>query len=226
MKKEKSEKTGKQKSILPGVMLIALFAAVIVFVVMLNAEKNALTAYEKGFVLMAKTDIPKGELIREDNLEKYFVKKEIDKTLIPGKAVIESRQLPGLIVDDDIDSGAMITESMFSKVSDMAKGINKPVVAGLKADDLYQAVGGVLRAGDRINIYTITLGTAGEDPEVVLAWKDVYVQQVFDSAGNIISGDDKTTAAQRLNIFLEEDSTEQFYKQLSLGTLRVVKIWE
>lgn len=226
MKKEKTEKTRTQKSILPGAMLIALLAAAIVFVVMLNAEKNALTAYEKGTVLLAKTDIPKGELIREDDIEKYFEEKEIDKTLIPEKSVIEKGQLIGLVVDNDIDSGAMITESMFSPVSEVAEGIAHPVLAGLKADDLYQAVSGVLRAGDRINIYTITAGSVGEDPEVVLAWKNVYVQQVFDSTGNIISGDDKTTAVQRMNIFLEEDSTEQFYTQLSQGTLRVVKIWE
>lgn len=30
-----------------------------------------------------------------------------------------------------------------------------PVIAGCKADDLYQIVGGVLRAGDRINIYQV-----------------------------------------------------------------------
>lgn len=44
MKKEKKEK----RSILPGVIIVSLLVAAVVYAVLLNAEKTALSDYEKG----------------------------------------------------------------------------------------------------------------------------------------------------------------------------------
>lgn len=43
MKKEKKEK----RSILPGVIIVSLLVAAVVYAVLLNAEKTALSDYEK-----------------------------------------------------------------------------------------------------------------------------------------------------------------------------------
>ena len=109
-------------------------------------------------------------------------------------------------------------EDMFEKLNDITAQMSEPVVAGLRADDLYQVVGGVLRAGDRIHIYRVN-----EEGEAVLAWENVYIQGVFDQSGTTISNDDRNTAAQRINVYLDKKMVEAFYSWLNAGTLRIVK---
>jgi hypothetical protein len=57
-----------------------------------------------------------------------------------------------------------------------------------------------------------------------LAWEEVYVQQVFDSAGKSIPNGDKTSIAQRINVYLDKADVETFYSGLAMGNLRVVKV--
>ena len=52
------------------------------------------------------------------------------------------------------------------------KDMTQPVVAGFKADDLYQVVGGVLRSGDRINIYQVNENANKGDTSQSLANTD------------------------------------------------------
>lgn len=214
MKKDK-----KERSILPGVIIVSLLVAVIVYVVMLNAEKTALSDYEKGTVYVTTKPVPKGTLITAD----YITQKEVDKSLIPSGAVSNPEDLTDLISVYAVDQGSIITTGMFTAVNDITKDMTQPVVAGFKADDLYQVVGGVLRSGDRINIYQVT-----DDnwTDASLVWGNVFVQEVFDSAGAVISTSDSTTPAQRVNIYMDNDNVAAFYAALAQGSLRVVKICE
>ena len=95
------------------------------------------------------------------------------------------------------------------------------VIAGFRAEDLYQVVGGVLRAGDRIHIYCVE--QEEEEQNGKLLWENVFVQQVFDRNGAAIGGDDGTTPAQRVNIYMEKERVADFYAALAQGSLRVVK---
>ena len=81
MKKDK-----KERSILPGVIIVSLLVAVIVYAVMLNAEKTALSDYEKGTVYVTTKPVPKGTMITAD----YITQKEVDKSLIPSGANLTS----------------------------------------------------------------------------------------------------------------------------------------
>ena len=233
MKKDK-----KERSILPGVIIVSLLVAVIVYAVMLNAEKTALSDYEKGTVYVTTKPVPKGTMITAD----YITQKEVDKYLIPSGAVSNPEDLTELISVYAVDQGSIITTGMFTAVNDITKDMTQPVVAGFKADDLYQVVGGVLRSGDRINIYQVnenankgdtSQSLANTDAEgnwtetystASLVWGNVFVQEVFDSAGTVISTADTTTPAQRINIYMDNDNVAVFYAALAQGSLRVVKI--
>lgn len=219
MKKIKGIKL-PQKSILPGAIFSALIVAVIIFLVMLNTEKNMLLDYEKGMIFTTSKSIPQGEVITEKNYMEYFVEKEIDKTLITDVAITSYEQLIGLFPVRAIDKGTMVSKSMFENVNEITKDMKNPVEVGLKADDLYQVVGGILRTGDKIHIYTVE---DSETCEVTLVWPDVYVNKVFDTSGLLIGNEDSTTSASRINVLLEKEYVEEFYKELALGSLRVVK---
>ena len=210
-KPNKWNQTTKNK-IWNGSILAAFIAAAAVFAVMLQTEKRTLAEYEKKEVYVAATDIPRGEEMTQENIEDYVTPLEIDQRIVPGTAVMDRESLYGRITVCDIGQGSVITGEM-----------TEPVIAGFRAEDLYQAVGGVLRAGDRIHIYCIDKDKDdffGENP----GWQNLFVQQVFDQSGNIIPCEDTTTPAQRVNIYLDNKNVEEFYRNLAKGSLRVVKI--
>lgn len=202
-----------------GSIIAALITAIGVFAMMMQMEKNMLLQYEKGMILIATQEIPKGQMITEANASVYFEMLEVDKSCIPKTALTTLEEITEMVPVADIEKGVLVTEGMFEKIDEVTAHMQTPVIAGFKADDLYQVVGGVLRTGDRINIYSVT-----EENQVRLNWKNVFVQQVFDNAGNSIGNEDKQTAAQRINVYMEQGNVEQFYSELASGTLRVVKV--
>lgn len=217
--RKKNIKLINKQNILPGAIAASLLASLFVYLILLNIEKNALSNYEKGSVIVAAANIARGEVFTQDNINQFFVEAEMDKNLIPSSAVTDFATLGQMTAAADVDKGSVITSSMLDNREEMIGSMNKPVVAGFKADDLYQVVSGTIRTGDRIHIYTVDedLNTA------YLVWEDVLVQQVFDTNGNSIPAQDKESAAARVNIVLEEDSVEQFYSELAGGSLRVVR---
>ena len=216
------ERTKKERldRIKTGGTIAALVAAAAVFVCMVQMEKSILTQYEKDVIYTAATVIYKGQVITEDNYREYFVEKELDKSCIPPTALSTPEQLYGLTAVYDIEPGVLLTQGMFESLESIRSELDEPVIAGFKAEDIYQVAGGVLRAGDRIHIYYV------RDQEAVLAWESVYIQQVFDISGKNIEASDKTTAAQRLNIYLDKKDIEAFYAGLVSGSLRAVKVWK
>lgn len=222
--KEKKMNEKKNKSILPGVIVAALLVSVIVYAVLLNAETNALKNYEKKSIYVATKQIPKGQTINEDNYQSYIHLQEVDAKLIPDTAISAPEQLQDLIASYSIDAGTLLTSGMFQSVNEVTKNMKEPVIAGFKADDMYQVVGGVLRAGDRIHIYSVD----EESGETNLKWSSIFVQEVFDQTGTVITTaeEDEKTPAQRINVYMDKSDIEEFYSDLAKGSLRAVKVSE
>ena len=207
-----------------GGVVAALVAAVAVFGVMLQLEKSTLTKYERGTVYVAAVEIPRGQLITEENRGLYFQEKSLDKSLIPETALDSPEQVTGLAAIFDVEPGVLLSGGMFEVLDEVLKDMAEPVVAGFKAEDIYQVAGGVLRAGDRIHIYAVTEDKVSEEKQAVLVWDNIYVQEVFDQAGTRIANGDTVTAAQRINVYLDKKDVETFYSELASGTLRAVKV--
>ncbi len=202
-----------------GSVIAALIAAIALFVTMLQMEKKQLSEFAKGNILVAACRIPEGQLITEKNADSFFQTMELDQKCIPETALTSVEQVKDLITVADIEQGVLLTTGMFEQMDQILSKMKDPVIAGCKADDLYQIVGGVLRCGDRIHIYSVS-----EEGETSLIWQDVFVRQVFDSSGSTIENSDETQPAQRINIALEKEDVEKFYTALAEGSLRVVKV--
>lgn len=215
---KRKKEQGAASKVMAGVSLAALAASVAVFVILTQMEKSMLADYEKGTVYMAAAAIPRGQRITEDNFSEYFSAGELDIRYIPRTALTVPSQVQGLAAVYDVEPGVVLTEGMFEELSDVLGHMREPVIAGFKADDVYQVAGGILRAGDRIHIYSVRAG------EEILSWEEVYIQQVFDASGENIPNGDRTTAAQRVNVYLDKSEVEPFYRGLAQGSLRVVKI--
>ena len=178
-----------------GSILAAFIAAAAVFIIMLQAEKKVLAEYEKITVCVTIDDLPKGESITEDNILNYVQTVDIDRKIVPDTAIKNMDEITGRIAVHRIEKGSVVTRGMLESEEQITEEMEEAVIAGFRAEDLYQAVGGVLRAGDRIHIYCIDKEeTAKEKP----VWKNLFVQQVFDQNGNAIDSGDTTTPAQRI----------------------------
>lgn len=218
MKREQKNKVRKTW-IWNGGIAAALVAAVAVFLVMLQMQENMLAQYEKDIIYVVTKEIPEGQVITAENYDTYMEQKELDKGVVPETALKTVEQIDGLAALYDIEPGTLLTLGMFEQLNQVTAQMQEPVIAGFKAEDMYQVVGGTLRAGDRIHIYNVD-----ENGIATLVWSDVYVQQVFDSAGMSISNKDEITAAQRVNVYMDKVDVELFYSELAVGTLRVAKV--
>lgn len=212
----------KRQRILPGVIFVAFLAALGTFFLLLNMEKNALSAYEKTNVWCAKKELPKGMEISKAGISEYFLQVEVDKNKVPDKSVLSVEELVGKQSEFEISKGTIVTNSMFTNEEQYVLGMEKPVLAGCKGEDLFQLVSGVLRKGDFVHIYTVN----EEWKETYLLWENIMVYQVFDASGNVIAPEDVATPAARVNLLIEEGFAEQFYNELNNGSLRLVKVWE
>ncbi|MBQ2802627.1 MAG: hypothetical protein IJF07_01865 [Lachnospiraceae bacterium] len=204
-----------------GGMIAAFVAAITVFVVMLQIERNMLLQYEKGSIYVAAKEIPKGQLITENNFTEYFVERSLDKSCISETALYSPEQIQGLVAETDIEEGVLLTTGMFEAMNSIVADMREPVIAGVKAEDLYQVAGGILRAGDRIHVYSVD-----EEGGTRLVWENVFIQGVFDQAGRLIGNDDNEAAVWRMNVYLDKKDIVRFYEELATGSLRVVKVYE
>lgn len=216
-RRERPGREGVAEKWKTGGVIAALVSAVAVFAVMLQLEKNMLTRYERGSVYVAAEMIPRGQRITAENAHIYLQEKSLEKSCIPAGALRSREQAEEQAAVFDIEPGLILAESMFESLEDILRGMKEPVVAGFKAEDLYQVAGGVLRAGDRIHIYSVS-----EEGEATPVWANVYVREVFDATGAKIKAGDILTAAQRINIYLDKKDVEAFYSELARGNLRVV----
>ena len=217
MNKREKEK----RNIMPGVILVAFLASIATFFLLLNMEKNALEAYKKVMVWTTKCELAKGLELNNNSIQECFEQVEIDKDRVPGKVIETPETLVGKRTMFVIAQGTILTETMFSDEENYREGMHNPIIAGCKGDDLFQLVSGVLRKGDWVNIYMVN----EELGETYMLWENIMVYQAFDASGNVIPSEDTVTPAARVNLLLEEGYTEQFYKELSTGSLRLVKVW-
>ena len=213
---------GRKRSFWPGVILVSFLAALVTFFVMLQVEKNALSAYEKVVVWCAKSELAMGTEITTVNVEEFFEQKEIDKNQMPDKVVVSLEEIVGKQVAITIPKGSILVTTMLSDVERGLKLLEHPVVVGCKGEDLFQMVSGVLRKGDLVHIYTVD----EEMEQTYLLWENIQVYQVFDASGKLIPATDNTTPATRVNLLLEKGNAEHFFNELNRGSLRLVQVKE
>ena len=202
-----------------GTIFLSFLAAGIVYTAMMQAEKKLMDSYEKGTVYVAKKRISKGDILNAALWQECVERRETDAAIVPSSAITGAPE-EEMAALWSIEPGVILTGGMFEAIPDVVKDMKEPVLAGFRVEDIYQVVGGVLRAGDRIHIYRVDR----EKEEAKLLWRDLYVQEVFDNNGGRIAGEDRNTCAQRMNVYLDREDVEAFYRELSIGEIRVVKV--
>lgn len=218
-KKRNLDKVKRGAGIWIGSITAAFLAAGVIYLVLLEMEKSVLEGYEKKVVFISDESIEKGQRMKMPEIEKSVKSVDVDSKVVPDTAIRNLTEIGERVAAINIEPGVILTAEMFENPQEILASMDNPVIAGFRAEDLYQVAGGILRAGDRIRVYTME-----EDLGTRLLWDELFIQQVFDGAGVSIEKNDTERAAQRINVYLEKEDVESFYNGLALGNLLAVKL--
>jgi len=200
-------------------ILVCLLLTGILFVFLLNVEKRQLGNYEKGLVVVAIEDVADNTEITTENAARYFALEERTLTDIPKAAYTDIHELIGFYAEGGIDKGSMITERMFGKLGSMNADA---VFLSVDMEALDQSVAGTLRAGDRIDIYTVKK-EQDADVAVTEVLSSVVIERSYTGNGLAIQKEDTTSIAQYITIPLHKDTVEAFYEALENKKIQIVK---
>lgn len=218
-KEDKQEKRKAGKENQAGLIAICLGIAGIVFLILLNMEKNLLENYEKQEVVTVYQTLPEGQILDGKNVQNYLKLQEVEKAAVPEGALGSLEEAYGHLPAVTLEAGTILSQSLLTDKKEQLDRLEHPVVAGLRADEISQMVCGTLRPGDIIHIY-VTDKDTGETQKV---WEDVFVEQAFDGNGGKIAASDTEASAQVVNVLLNKADIAYFYTELAKGTLRVVR---
>lgn len=221
-------KKEKKESVIFITLIMGFIVAAIIFIVLLNVEKNTIANYERSEAVVAKKDIPYGLIIDEKNVNDYFQIKEYEKDMLPSGVCVDAKELVGMIMESKVNKDSIITSSMYQELTDTVIKDHNMVKASFEAEKLSQVVNGTLRPGDKITIAVYEEGDklyGIEDKYTTKnVWDDVFVYEVFDSTGVKIPVDDDKTAAQLITVLINKEDMQDFYLGLNASTLQVIKL--
>lgn len=221
-------KKEKKESVIFVTLIMGFIVAAIIFVVLLNIEKNTIANYERSEAVVAKKDIPYGLIIDEKNVDDYFQIKEYEKDMLPSGVCVDAKKLVGMVMESNVNKDSIITSSMYQELTDEVIRDHDMVKASFEAEKLSQVVNGTLRPGDKITIAAYEEGDelyGIEDKYTTKkVWNDVFVYEVFDSTGVKIPVDDDKTAAQLITVLINKEDMQEFYLGLDASTLQVIKL--
>ena len=215
--KNRDTNKGVQGKVWPVVVCLLLAGGLFVF--LLNLETRQLAVYEKGNVVVAAADIPDDTEITKDNLFTLFVVEERPLSDIPEAAYLDMEALLGQYAQGGIDKGSMITACM---LGNLREDYSDVVLLGINMEALEQSVAGTLRAGDKIDIYTVKT----EEDDVVVVEKPlsgVTIERSYTSSGVSIVKEDTASIAQYITIPVHKDAVESFYEALENRRIEIVK---
>ncbi len=201
-------KKGNAKWILVAIVGMAVSVFVIVYV--FKGDNDS--------VMTCVSGINKGTIITEDNIDDLFEPEGSGNLIIPSDAVKDRESIMGKAFKYNVSSGTVLAEGMLADADSIGVMLNNPVVAGIRATDISQFVGGIIRKGDYIDISVIDNNTG----ECINVMNSVYVAGAYNSDGTEI--EDGKGCAMLLNILIEKESESYLNSMLSLGTIRICRL--
>jgi hypothetical protein len=205
------------------VILYCIIITVVLYVLMIFIEKSVINADDNKIVYVAVKEVPENILVTEENIGTYFEAKERALSAVPDKAIENGAELYGMYTDRVINKNEIVTGESFSSLDERTKDIEHPIEVSLNASNLSQLVGGVLRTGDYINIWSVKSNTINGEKitETKNICSHVYVTRTFSSSGEIASEDNADMATMIVNIIIPAEQEEEFNTAIVEGTLRV-----
>lgn len=196
------------KYVAAGIVIMAAAAVVLV----LLGDKSS-----KVSVLMTSVPINRGTIIAEGNVDDLFEVKKIDEDMFADNMICDKKMIIGKTLSSDMEVNAVLCTDNISDVDNNAASMANPVVAGIRAADISQFSGGIIRAGDHIDISVVDSNT-GKCSNVI---SNAFVTGAFNSDGTAVEGEG---CAMILNVLIEKETEQYLNEMLAMGTVRVCRL--
>lgn len=226
-KVDELELTGKERKKGRKGALVCLYCVIltaVLYAFLLYVEKVVLREEQVADVYIASKDIEEGVLIDEANAAQYFNKVSRALSILPNGYVTDLTVLYNMFTTRDYVAKDVITTAGFTSEADKTADIINPVEISIATSSLAQAVGGILRTGDYINIWSVTESSLNGTSEITAerVCEHVYVSKAFNSSGvQLVRGaDTEDSAATIISIIMSEEDEEDFNVALAQGTIR------
>ena len=221
---KKADRVKKEKGgISAKVILCSVIVSAVLYALLIFVEKSIVDHEETKQVYVSVKEVPENLLITAENMGVYFTLTERPLSAVPDNAVENAAELYGKYTDRIIAGNEILTDKSFSGLDERTKGIEHPIEVSLNASNLSQMAGGVIRAGDYINIWAVkNTNINGESvTESEKICTHAYVTRTFTSSGEEAASDDKEKAALVINIIIPAEQEEEFNRAIVEGTVRV-----
>ena len=205
------------------VVLYCIVVTAVLYVILIFIEKSIVNADDRKEVYVTVKEVPANLEITKANISDYFRLEDRPESVIPDGCITQDIQLLGHITDRVIQNNEIITVSSLSTQDERTKDIEHPIEVSLNASNLSQFVGGVLRTGDYVNVWSVRTDTV--NGEKVTQTKNIcshaYVTRTFSSSGEAAGEGDSDIATMIINIVIPAEQEEEFNTAIAEGTLRV-----
>ena len=230
--KEKTERKEKKKNgSAAGFILVGLVLAVGAYIALIAIEKNVLKNQDKTSILISTQAVPRGTMVTADNWNYYFKQEDTYASIVPEGAITDPTTLNEKYSAYNISANTVLSESMLIDGDEIKKDIDSPVLVSFMASTLDDNVAGVIRSGDYINIYSVTvtekegssiLSSAEKETNIDLIKENVYVQGVYTSGGLPITGlEEEPPVASVYTVYVDESEVQSFFRMVEESTIKV-----
>jgi len=194
-----------------SITIISLILAIAMFAALVYSEKRILSSYDKSNVVVAKTDIDKYQNITEKNKKQYFEVKQFYLQELPEKYYKSLKEVPTGLADKKMYANEIITDLSVKSSESFVTGIEDPVMTSLNCASISDAVGGILRRGDKVTVSLID-----RSGTTVLSLKDVYIYEAMTADGKKITSKNSGEAIAVLyNIILSSKDEQLLASKLA-----------
>lgn len=207
-KKEKSSKggSGRGLSIVKTVLIPFVIAGILVSLIYIAMQNKEAAAQLKTEVLCVNEAISANTFVESKDAEKYFTVTSVDMAAVPENAIKSIKDLPkdGFYVKHAMVKSQMVLSDGISE-SDaiLDKYKNGYEKTSFSVPDFAEGVNGSLRKGDIVDLYAVDPATDA----LTLMAENVYVSEVYDNAGELVTTDEQVATA--FTVYVAPEEVEQ-----------------
>lgn len=222
--KEKEQKRAEKKEKTKVYLFGAAFTA-IVFILLCLAQRIISDTGERVYCYIAKDTVTPGVYITDKNFLEYFTIDNRYLNEVPTNYIREPSDVYDSYTTREYVKNDVASIEGFKTTKSLMSDIAEPLEVSVSASGLPQAVGGILRAGDKINILSVeSVNYNGQIVETVTyICRGAYISKAFNSGGVEVDRN-SADAALIMNIVIPAEAEEEFTKAVMKGTIRMSKI--
>ena len=209
---------------------VSLFGGIIIFILLVIIQKSIINQEAEQQVYQVTKDIEAGTKLTEENMNKYLGLKSVKVSLIPEGYVTDKAELLDKFTTKDYKTKDIITsDCVIDREDTYTKGIDKPIEISFSVASLAQSVNGIIREGDVIDIYGMTVGEDNSTYNVNKSYtfKHVYVTKAFDNSGSLVGSESKdpdSKSTTNFSVLIDEKDAGQFAEMIENCNIRIAKL--